>query len=143
MVTAWTGSGKAALLNGDYLRFSPQWVFHQKTLEPLGLPCNLGGLVNRAAFKTIAPIARAGNAVQTWSPGHRLLGSVGTEALPHFGIVAAAKAMRQTNPDRFSTDSQALAAYLRTPAGDQEYRAYRRAVISGDSPLAQIQVSTP
>ena len=44
----WTGSGKAALEAGDYLRFSPQWVFSKKTGEPLGLPINVGGLVNRS-----------------------------------------------------------------------------------------------
>jgi len=59
MRTGWAGSGKAALANGDYARFSPQRVFDKITLEPLGLPCNVGGLVNRAAFKTIAPLASA------------------------------------------------------------------------------------
>jgi len=54
----WTGSGKAALANRDFTRFSPQWRFHSKTGEPLSIESNLGGLVNRAAFRQIAAVAK-------------------------------------------------------------------------------------
>ena len=64
-----TGSGKAALVNGDYSRFSPRWIFGKKSGEPLGLPINMGGLVNRAAFQTIAPILSAGDADHAWAMG--------------------------------------------------------------------------
>ncbi len=68
--TRLTGSGKSALANGDYSRFSPQWIFSKRTGEPLGLPVNQGGLVNRAAFKDIAPILSAGDAgKQNWALG--------------------------------------------------------------------------
>jgi hypothetical protein len=56
----WTGSGKAAVVNKDYTRFSPQWDFHKKTDEPLAIGVNLGGLVNRAAFRSIAAVAKHG-----------------------------------------------------------------------------------
>jgi hypothetical protein len=46
MDSPWTGTGAASLRNGEYVRWSPQWVFHKTTLEPLGLPVNVGD--NRA-----------------------------------------------------------------------------------------------
>lgn len=57
--TALTGSGKDAIEKGDYTRFSPRWIFHKKTMEPLGLPVNQGGFVNRAAFQALAPLKDA------------------------------------------------------------------------------------
>lgn len=68
MDTPWTGTGAASLRNGEFVRWSPQWVFSRKTLEPLGLPCNVGGLVNRAAFKTIAPVVSA-KGEESWTAG--------------------------------------------------------------------------
>jgi hypothetical protein len=53
----WSGSGKEGIRNGDWRRFSPQWYFDEKTGEPIGIGVNLGGLVNRAAFKRIARVA--------------------------------------------------------------------------------------
>jgi hypothetical protein len=60
----WTASGKAAV-SGDapeFTRFSPEWYFDDND-EPLAIGVNLGGLVNRAAFKTIASV-KAGAANQ-------------------------------------------------------------------------------
>ena len=54
----WTGSGKSAVVNRDFTRFSPQWDFDSKTDEPLGIGVNLGGLVNRAAFKQMQAVAK-------------------------------------------------------------------------------------
>jgi len=62
MKLAWSASGKGAVTGGDFTRFSPQWVFSKRTNEPLGLPINMGGLVNRAAFKTIASLTAAATA---------------------------------------------------------------------------------
>jgi hypothetical protein len=57
----WTAAGKAALGGGNYRRFSPQWLTDADTNEPVGIGVNLGGLVNRAAFKNIRPVmAKAG-----------------------------------------------------------------------------------
>ncbi len=55
----WTGSGKAAVANKDFTRFSPEWHFDKETDEPVGIGVNLGGLVNRAAFKTMAAVAKS------------------------------------------------------------------------------------
>ena len=54
----WTGSGKSAVANRDFTRFSPQWDFDSKTDEPMGIGVNLGGLVNRAAFKQMQAVAK-------------------------------------------------------------------------------------
>lgn len=55
----WTGSGKPAVVNRDFTRFSPQWDFDPETDEPTSIGVNLGGLVNRAAFKTMQAVAKA------------------------------------------------------------------------------------
>jgi phage I-like protein len=51
----WTGAGKAALQGREYRRFSPSFAVNAAG-EVTGAPLNMGGLVNRAAFKTITPI---------------------------------------------------------------------------------------
>lgn len=53
----WSGSGKQSLVNRDYRRFSPEWIPDKKRGgEPIGVGVNLGGLVNRAAFRKIQPV---------------------------------------------------------------------------------------
>ena len=56
----WTASGKASVTGEapDYTRFSPEWYFDEDG-EPLAIGPNLGGLVNRAAFKNIASVKAA------------------------------------------------------------------------------------
>jgi phage I-like protein len=51
----WTGPGRRALLEKAYRRFSPSF-YPNKAGEVVAAPLNMGGLVNRAAFRTIAPI---------------------------------------------------------------------------------------
>jgi hypothetical protein len=53
----WTASGKASVTGPapEFTRFSPEWLFDDDE-EPLAITPNLGGLVNRAAFKTIASV---------------------------------------------------------------------------------------
>lgn len=96
---AWTGSGKQAVENGDFLRFSPQWVFSKTTGEPLGLPINVGGLVNRAAFKTIAPLVAAAHGKGAW-------------------VAAAAEAMedKETDEDEAAEDASGRAFDLSAKA---------------------------
>ena len=58
----WTASGKAAVTGDapEFSRFSPEWYFDDND-EPLAIGVNLGGLVNRAAFKTIASVKGGGS----------------------------------------------------------------------------------
>lgn len=51
----WTGPGRRALLEKAYRRFSPSF-YPNKAGEVVAAPLNMGGLVNKAAFRTIAPI---------------------------------------------------------------------------------------
>jgi hypothetical protein len=51
----WTGAGRQAVLGRSYRRFSPCFYVKENG-EISGAPVNMGGLVNRAAFKRIAPI---------------------------------------------------------------------------------------
>ncbi len=52
----WTAAGREALEGRTYRRFSPQWWTDPKTGKPVGVGVNMGGLVNRAAFTTIASV---------------------------------------------------------------------------------------
>lgn len=52
----WTQAGRDAITGRTYRRFSPQWFADPGTGDPVGIGVNLGGLVNRAAFKRIAPV---------------------------------------------------------------------------------------
>ncbi|MCD6050537.1 MAG: hypothetical protein K0Q55_1940 [Verrucomicrobia bacterium] len=56
----WTEPGRTALLGKAYRRFSPSF-FVDAAGEVTGAPLNMGGLVNRAAFKTINPIVAGAN----------------------------------------------------------------------------------
>lgn len=55
----WSAAGREALLGRNYRRFSPQWDLDPNTFEPINIGPNLGGLVNRAAFTSMAPIVTA------------------------------------------------------------------------------------
>jgi len=97
--TKLTASGKAGITKTgdtepDYTRFSPQWVFHRETFEPLGLSVNQGAFVNRAAFKTIGklPVVSAGEAGTTWAIG----AAVGGAGEPRNADQAADAAMTKT-----------------------------------------------
>jgi hypothetical protein len=118
--TKTTGSGKTALKGGDFARFSPQWVFSMKTGEPLGLPVNQGGLVNRAAFKSIAPILSAADAGKVnWALGtaHAADGdpdpdeACAPEQLSTAAHKLSAKAMT-AGSDEFEAHSDAHKAHL-------------------------------
>jgi hypothetical protein len=63
LVGKWTAKAREGIRDGEWDRFSPEWEFDPKTEDPIGLNVNLGGLVNRAAFKTIARVvAKDGSA---------------------------------------------------------------------------------
>lgn len=55
----WSGAGKAKLFDRAYRRFSPSF-FTNAAGEIVQFALNLGGLVNRAAFKTNKPIVAGG-----------------------------------------------------------------------------------
>lgn len=52
----WTKAGREALEGRSFRRFSPAWFSDGETGGFLGIGENLGGLVNRAAFRTIQPV---------------------------------------------------------------------------------------
>lgn len=61
----WTAAGEGALKGRTFRRFSPAWLTHPETGEPVDIDVNLGGLVNRAAFQTIQPVV-----AQRGDPNH-------------------------------------------------------------------------
>jgi len=64
----WTQAGEDALRGRTYRRFSPGWFLDDRTLDPIGIGINLGGLVNRAAFKSIQSVVAHGGAKPTPTP---------------------------------------------------------------------------
>lgn len=55
----WTGAGEKAVKEKTFRRFSPTFV-PDEAGHVIGSETNMGGLVNRAAFKTIAPLFAKG-----------------------------------------------------------------------------------
>lgn len=108
----WTASGKAAV-SGDapeFTRFSPEWYFDDND-EPLAIGVNLGGLVNRAAFKTIASVkAGAANQQQKSKMTKEEMQALLTEALKPINTeIAALKAQAKgTETDPNKLDETAL-----------------------------------
>lgn len=64
LTNKWTGKAKSSIRDEEFDRFSPQWDFDEKTGEPIAIGVNLGGLVNKAAFKSIATV-QAKSAAET------------------------------------------------------------------------------
>ncbi|HWD20506.1 MAG TPA: phage protease [Verrucomicrobiae bacterium] len=52
----WTSDGGDKVKGKVFTKFSPQFLHNAQTGEVVGAPVNMGGLVNRAAFKNIAPV---------------------------------------------------------------------------------------
>lgn len=52
----WSALGREAVLGRTFRRFSPSFFVDEKTGAVTGAPVNMGGLVNRAAFRGIQPI---------------------------------------------------------------------------------------
>jgi len=64
MQLEWSAAGKTAILGKNFRRFSPTFYVDENGIV-IGAPVNMGGLVNRAAFKRIAPIwSKSASAVE-------------------------------------------------------------------------------
>ncbi len=102
----WTASGKSSVTGPapEFTRFSPEWYFNDDH-EPIAIGANLGGLVNKAAFKTIASV-KAGAATnnQKTNMTKEEMQLVVSEALkPVIAEVAALKAQAkgtETDPTK-------------------------------------------
>ena len=137
-----TASGLEALtppagVAPDWTRFSPRWVFHKKTLEPLGLPVNQGGFVNRAAFTNISrlPVASAADAADVWA-----LGDAGAQnPIRHFALAAASAAVSDNKPtpeNNTMTDNEAAIAVAKAFENPAVLAALKGVVETATKPLA-------
>ena len=122
----------------DWTRFSPRWVFHKKTFEPLGLPVNQGGFVNRAAFSTISrlPVASAADAGGLWAIGGQ--GAQG-DALRQFALAAASAAVSDNKPtpeNNTMTDNEAAIAVAKAFENPAVLAALKGVVETATKPLA-------
>ena len=78
---AWTAAGSAAVKGKDFRRFSPIFVpSPDGTVLPAYGHANMGGLVNRAAFRAIAPVAAkaANNPAEGKTPGANVTNKTNT-----------------------------------------------------------------
>lgn len=110
----WSGSGKQALINRDYRRFSPQWTPNKgRGGEPLGIGVNLGGLVNRAAFQGIqSVIAKSAGLARSAAP-----------AIHPNRFIAQARAFGFANG--IINQAQAVDTFTRTAQGNAAYQQSR------------------
>lgn len=105
----WTSAGEAAIKGRTYTRFSPQWAISAKSRQPVGITVNLGGLVNRAAFKSIQPVAAKGSLTFPESPDE------------HTFIVAAREFAKGNN---IADEQEAQVRFASTKAGREAYANY-------------------
>ena len=63
----WSGAGKKAVTEKTFRRFSPTFV-PDEAGHVIGSETNMGGLVNRAAFKTIAPLFAKSETLEVNAP---------------------------------------------------------------------------
>jgi phage I-like protein len=117
--TKWTGKAKSSINDEEYDRFSPQWEFDENTGEIISIGVNLGGLVNKAAFKNISQVrARDASGVPVGVP-------VGVQASACQRLIGAAVEARAKPPTAFASAAAALEAQCRSPKGRADYEAYR------------------
>lgn len=96
---AWTGAGKRAVLGRDYSRFSPSFYVNDKTGEITGIPVCVGGLVNAAAFRRIAPImSKRAEADALIAPGDFMTKAKALGRARNLDFVDAASALARQDP---------------------------------------------
>jgi hypothetical protein len=111
----WSDAGKSAVLGRSYRRFSPSWAFDKKTFEPVHIETNLGGLVNRAAFRTIAPVVAKGDSAANHNSKNKMTDQEIQEAISN-GLARAMTpftnrlAALETNPARGTATAAATGA---------------------------------
>jgi len=66
----WTGAGADAIQRRTFRRFSPEFLVDDNK-NVIGVGINMGGLVNRAAFRKIQPIWSRDAGDTTQAPSHR------------------------------------------------------------------------
>jgi hypothetical protein len=134
----WTQAGRAALEGRSYRRFSPQWLANPETGDVVGVSENLGGLVNRAAFRTIQPVIakRGGQTKDTEMTIEELNAAIAAGLKPVTDRLTALEAKAtaaDTNPTATAAASIALAAL--------ESRVKAVEAASGQSTLAQAKAA--
>jgi hypothetical protein len=128
---AWSSAGKDAILGKVYRRFSPSWDFDAANDQPIGIQLNLGGFVNRAAFKTIAPVVAkdGGAANHTDQMDKKELQEAMAEALKPIGDRIAALEGKTATPST-------AAARETTPANADLTTTIQTAVASALKPIS-------
>lgn len=122
LVTKPTSKARAGIKDGEWDRFSPEWDFDPETFEPISIGTNLGGLVNKAAFKTIAPVvakdAGAANHKHIDNMDKNEMTSVITDALKPFGDRLAALETKFTAQPAAATAQAKSADEIKTVITD-------------------------
>ncbi|HEU0011088.1 MAG TPA: phage protease [Verrucomicrobiae bacterium] len=111
----WTGAGADAIQRRTFRRFSPQFLTDEdKNVTGVGI--NMGGLVNRAAFRKIQPIwsRDAADPGQVPSSEFRVPSFSGPASNPEPGTRNSEHATRNTQPAPPMDSSQAKQAELTT-----------------------------
>lgn len=99
VAVSWTGAGRRAVLGRDYTRFSPSFYVDDSAGEIIGMPICVGGLVNSAAFRRIAPImSKQSEAVALITPTDFLTKAKALMRAKNLDLVQAADFLVRQDP---------------------------------------------
>jgi hypothetical protein len=113
LITKLTGKAKASVRDEEYDRFSPQWDFDKDTHEPVAIKVNMGGLVNKAAFKNIATVrAKAATARADAADGDPTPEEKDCDQLSAAAHKASSKAYTAEDEDAVNAHTAAHKAHL-------------------------------
>lgn len=129
----WSGAGEAALRGRNYRRFSPTWALDPETHQPLGVKVNLGGLVNRAAFRNIAHVVAKNAGASTNNPPDTMTDEQMTKV-----IADALKPLGDRLTKLESTATAAAAATTGNPAtAEATTKLITEAIAKANQPLLE------
>jgi hypothetical protein len=130
---AWSKAGGEGVLGRNWRRFSPEYVLAKEAgrdgfTEILGITSNLGGLVNRSAFRDIAPVmARDGQA----RPAPNAPGGAGTNNNNNNGETMTTEEMQKIVGDALKPISDRMTAMEGKITGALPSAATARAADAG------------
>ena len=145
----WTNAGKEAILGKTFRRFSPGFWVDPDTNEIVTLGTNVGGLVNRAAFRKIQPVWNKAKEIPTESMDEEMkneLKALGDRLAKLETALQEVAAKAKENPDpaarivSIETQLAQMQAGLKAVGAKEAASALVREVAPGRIPAANPQI---
>lgn len=119
----WSKPGKEAVAGKSYRQFSPNFLIDTRTKQIIGTTPNMGGLVNRPAFRGIQPFFAKDGAEQPSKPTMKKL----TALLATAGLISAANA---ENDDLAAAEFSEKFATLKAASAERDAAKSELATVS-------------